>query len=338
MARQQPVERHRIQLADAEVRRVRKIDDGHVEHVGGGLHPLRRIGVDHCHAWVAERMLVKRDQCLGVREQVRHARVQVDQRDVLHLRVLQDLPQREAVAAAQHQHAPRTAHRFQRRQYQRLVIAVFVARGKLQVTVDVQAQVVFPACHHQPLIRRGNRMDDLVAKERAFRPMRELVRCTKARKQCRCHCAGAPRHRRAHAGRERQLGAEVPERPDRNRRIEQSEQETGAHQPQARRQYQRKQQRHRQGTQVIERQHAADEVGELGLPPMQHAHHQRDLHAHQHADHRDQRVQHQAERRRFQRKQRKQRRRRYAAKQPDQQFQIDKAGEQRLVGHVAGEP
>ena len=71
-------------------------------------------------------MLVERNQRHRMREQVRHARVQIDQGDVLDLRVLQDLPQRQAITAAQNQHAPRAAHGFQRGQHQRLVIAVFV--------------------------------------------------------------------------------------------------------------------------------------------------------------------------------------------------------------------
>ena len=73
------------------------------------------------------------------REEPRHVRVELDQRDALDARVLEHLAHRHAVAAAEHEHALRRAVRGQRRMHQRLVIAVLVARMELQVAVEEEA-------------------------------------------------------------------------------------------------------------------------------------------------------------------------------------------------------
>ena len=52
---------------------------------------------------------------------------------------LQDLAHRHAVAAAEHRHLLRRAVRRHRRMHQRLVVAVLVALGELQVAVEEQA-------------------------------------------------------------------------------------------------------------------------------------------------------------------------------------------------------
>ena len=82
-------------------------------------------------------------------------RVEVDQGDALHLRVFQHFARGQAVAAAQNQHVLRLpAHHLHGGQHEGFMVAGFVARGKLQVAVDVEAQVVVPFGDHQALIGR----------------------------------------------------------------------------------------------------------------------------------------------------------------------------------------
>ena len=58
--------------------------------------------------------------------------------------------------------------------HQRLVVAVFVVRRKLQVVVEEQPQVVAPAGDNDALVGRRFGMDDLVGVEMRFGQRRQL--------------------------------------------------------------------------------------------------------------------------------------------------------------------
>ena len=136
----QLVEARGVELAEREVGRVGEVDDDRVEDLVVLLEPGEGVGVDDrapCGERSASPFRPRSSGC--GREQLRHVRVELDQRDLLDARVLEHLAHRHAVAAAEHEHAPRRAVRGQRRVHQRLVVAVLVARVELQVAVEEQA-------------------------------------------------------------------------------------------------------------------------------------------------------------------------------------------------------
>ena len=55
------------------------------------------------------------------------------------------------------------------------MVTGFVARGELQVAVDIEAGVVFPACNDQPLVGRMALIDDGVAEIALFGFERDTV-------------------------------------------------------------------------------------------------------------------------------------------------------------------
>ena len=233
----------------------------------------------------------------------------------------ENLAHRQPVAAAQHQYVAGPGQGQQAGMHQGLVVAVLVARGELQVAVDVQAQVVVPARDHQALVGRGLGMDHVVAVQALFRPGRHVAGIDEAQRQQAQHHAAAHRA----LGGLAHFGAEQPGGPQRHAGVQHAEQETGAQQPQLGRQQQRKDQRHGQRAQVVEGQHPADDLAELGLALIEHAHYQRDLHAHHQADDEHAHVERGAERRRQPGEHQEQHGGRYPAQQRDQQLHVDEA-------------
>jgi hypothetical protein len=65
-------------------------------------------------------------------------RVQLHQGDTFHTGVLEDLAHRHAVTATEHRHPARRAIGGHGGVHQGLVVAVFVALGKLQVAIEEQ--------------------------------------------------------------------------------------------------------------------------------------------------------------------------------------------------------
>ena len=99
------------------------------------FQPLRGVGVDDAQFRMAERTAVQRGQGGGAGEGAGHFRVQIDQGNVLNLRVFQYFACSEAVATAEDEDARRVLRHLHCWQYQRFVVARLVARGELQVAV-----------------------------------------------------------------------------------------------------------------------------------------------------------------------------------------------------------
>ena len=152
---QQPIEGVGVQLAQRIVGRVGEIDHDEIEHVRVLFQPSEGIGVDDPHLGRIQRILVQRRQQRMAGEQPGHFRVEIDQCDRFHRVVTQDFAHCQPVAAAQHQHPPRAWHRAQAGMHQRLVVAIFVAGAELQIVVEKQSKIVFPAGHHNALIGRS---------------------------------------------------------------------------------------------------------------------------------------------------------------------------------------
>ena len=129
------------------------------------VEPDEGVGVDHVDPRVAERIVVQRREHGMLGEQVRHLRIEVDQRDAFEVRVFEQFAHGQAVAAAQHQRAARAGQRRQAGMHQRFVIAVFVARAELQMRVQEQAQVVFPFGDDDALVARLALKDHFVGVE-----------------------------------------------------------------------------------------------------------------------------------------------------------------------------
>ena len=119
--------------------------------------------------------------------------------------------------------------------------------------------------------------------------------------------------------------------------VEQAEQQGGTRHAQPGREHQREQQRHGQRAQVVEGEHFGHQVFKVGLAPVQHAHHQRDFHAHHDAHHQHQRIQQRAERRGSQPEHHKQHQGRHPADDAHQQFDFDKARKRVFIADVFGE-
>ena len=134
------------------VGRIGEIDEHQVVDRVIGFQPDKCVAIDYRDAAVVEGAGVELPQQGIGAEQVRHAAVEIDQGDAFDVRVLEHFARGHAVAAAQDEHAPGARQGRKGRVYQRLVIAVFVARGELQVAVEEQANVVAPARDDNALV------------------------------------------------------------------------------------------------------------------------------------------------------------------------------------------
>ena len=84
------------------------------------------------------------------------------------LRVFQDFARRQSVAAAEDEDAGGVLNHLHGGQDEGFVVTGFVARGELQVAVDVEAGVVFPAGYDEPLVGRVALIDDRIAEIALF--------------------------------------------------------------------------------------------------------------------------------------------------------------------------
>ncbi len=142
-----------------------------------------------------------RQQCVAIEapqsrllaEEVRHGRVQLDQGDAFNAGVPERLAHRHAVTAAQHRDFLRRAMRAHHRMHERLVVAVLVTLGKLQVAVEKQPVAAAAVRHHDALVGRGGGEDHAVLVEMVFGQRGDLLCAHKAgaqrthHQQARCH-------------------------------------------------------------------------------------------------------------------------------------------------------
>ncbi|MOA21343.1 hypothetical protein D3C78_1418300 [compost metagenome] len=173
-------------------------------------------------------------------------------------------------------------------------------------------------------------MHHLVAVQPFFGPGRHAARIQKAQPEQPDHDAGA---RGPFAG-PADFGAEQPGGPQRHAGVHDAEQEAGAQQAQLGRQQQREHQRYRQRAQVVEGQHAADDFAEFRLALVEHAHHQRNLHADHQADDEDAHVQGGAKGRGQPCEHQEEDRRRHPAQQGDQQLHVDEPVQDVFVFYI----
>src|SRR5262249_30348662 len=93
----------------------------------------------------------------------------------LHSRIFQNFPDRHPVTAAKHQDPFWMRNRGKSRLNERFVIPIFIARAKLKVRVEKQANVVFLASNENPLIRCGLGENRLSGKYTGLRECLEPV-------------------------------------------------------------------------------------------------------------------------------------------------------------------
>ena len=115
--RGQPVEGGGEEFAERVAGGVGKIGHDEIVAIGIGVEPAKGVGVDDVDTWGGERMLV---QCREHRvrgEKLRHLRIEIHERHAFDRWILQDFAHRQAVAAAQHQHAAGAGKRGQARMH-----------------------------------------------------------------------------------------------------------------------------------------------------------------------------------------------------------------------------
>ena len=195
------------------------------------VQELHRVRVDDAHLRVRQRVVVELRQLLVPRGQPRDGRIQVHQRDGLHLRVAQHLARREPVPAAQDQHPLHRAGAHHGRVHQRLVVAVLVDAGELQVAVEEQREAPLAPREDDPLVRRAGGAAPPRPRRAAPRRTSSAARPAPAPPRRNSDSATAfTRSRTGCASTRRQQ----PRAPQPHQRVEQAEEQRGAHQPQLR--------------------------------------------------------------------------------------------------------
>ena len=158
---------------------------------------------------------------------------------------------------------------------ERFMVAVFIAGAELQMAIEKKTEVVLEARENEMLIMRVAGKNDLIGVDIVFRGRGDLFRFGHSRPQgAQDDQTGNPQTARGG-----KLIDEKESTPERHARIDQAEQHRGAHQPEARHQQDRKQQRGPQRAEIIEGEHVRDDVAELVAVP-HHAHQQRNLQPH----------------------------------------------------------
>ena len=218
------VELLRVELRRRRVVGVGEVGDHDVEALAGVAQPAKRVLVDDLHARILQRAAVERAHPLVVARELGHARVELDVDDAPHAVVAQQLADRQPVAAAEHEHAPvRAGHRGV---HERLVVAVLVARGELQVAVEKQPQVVGLALRqHDLLVLRALDEHDPVVEQALARRDLEVVG---RRRRDRQGDQDGERQQQPGAAQAREQADGDPrervQRPDRERRLDLPEQ------------------------------------------------------------------------------------------------------------------
>ena len=166
--RHHSVHRHGIKLAQREIGRVGQVDDNHVKTFGLMLQPLGGIVVDNTDFRVVQRIFVQCSEPRGGLEGARHVRVQIDQGKLLNFGIFQHFARRQPVAPAQNQHALAAGRHLHGGDDQCFVVTGFITRRKLQITVDIQTDIVLPLGNDQPLVGRVAFVHDRVAEIALF--------------------------------------------------------------------------------------------------------------------------------------------------------------------------
>ena len=285
-----PIERGRVELAQGVVPGVGEIDDDEVVPARVVLEPDKRVGVDDLHPGRPQCVVVEGRERVVIREDLRHRRIQVDQRDALDPLVLEDLSNRHAVPAAEHEDLPRRGHRRQSRMDQRLVVAVLVEGGKLQVAVQEQPQLALRVGHHDALIPGSAGEDHRVLIQALLGELRQHLGEGHARQEQHEDGVGLDGEQGAPVLRAKQVTC-----PDRYQHVQDAKDKRRPHQPNLGDEPQGKQQRRGQRTHVVERQDLRDQVAKRELV-LEDAHHKRDLQPYQYPGAGDPRVEHHPER------------------------------------------
>ena len=131
MARDGAVERGGVKLAKRIVCGVRKIDDDEIETIRIRIDPRKRVGVADMHARGKQRFVIELGEH-GVRgKNPGHFGIEIDKRDALDLRILQNFANSKAIATAKNQNAARGGDGGQAGMDERFMVAVFVAGAEL---------------------------------------------------------------------------------------------------------------------------------------------------------------------------------------------------------------
>ena len=130
-----------------------QVDDDHIINFPGFLQKSIGIPVDQVYFRIIERSLIELEKDRVLLSQCRHGGVEIHQRNLLYLRIFEDLPCRQAVPAAQHQHLPPGDAQLHCRVHQRFVITLLVIAAELLVPVQVEPMVLLPFGDHDALVR-----------------------------------------------------------------------------------------------------------------------------------------------------------------------------------------
>ena len=190
-----------------------------------------------------------------IAKQLRHARVQIDQCDALHIAVFQHFARGHPVPTAKDQHRVAPRGKAHGRMHQRLVVAVLIKAIELDRVVQEQPDPVAVAGDGDLLVGRGLRQDDVILEKLRFGDRDQPLGL---------HQRGQSRHQRHRPDPgldpQRVVAKQVQRQP-RHPKVERTKGKAGRHQPQMRDDQQRKADRRHQCADVIHRQHVLEPEG-----------------------------------------------------------------------------
>ena len=177
--------------------------------------------------------------------------------------------------------------------HERFVIAVLVDRVELQMAVEMKLKAPPVLSQHDPLIGRRFGVHDRLAQHTLFGQTRQAVGFDDADDQQSDHQTGAA-PQTAQATRRQQRPQQIRP-PQADGRVQQSAEQRRPHQAEPRHAEHRKQQRGEQRSEIIERQHARDEILEIEMV-LQQPHQQRQFESDERPDGEHDAVQHDSKR------------------------------------------
>ncbi len=282
---QERVEALRVELPDGEAVRVGEVDEDEIEEARLRLEPLHRVVVDDRDLRREEGAAVQLDEERVLPREARHEGVEVDEDDLLDRGVPEHLADGEAVPAAEDRDAPGARDDRERGVDERLVVAVLVDGGELEVPVQEELEPGAVAGQDDALVRGALREEDLVGVLLLLGHSGEPVGGDEASEEERRDEA---RLREEAAGRS-DLVAEEPDRGERDGDVQKAEEERRPEEAERRDEDEREEERGGERPEVVERQDLGDEVLERHRPPQQ-PEHQGDLDADERPDGEDEAV------------------------------------------------
>ena len=120
------------------------------------------------HAGREQRVVIEPGQHGIGGKNLGHLGIEIDESDAFDLRILQNFANGKAIAAAENQDPARGRNGGQAGMDKRFMVAVFVARAELQMTVEKEAKVVLEAREHEMLIRSVAGKNNLVGVDIVF--------------------------------------------------------------------------------------------------------------------------------------------------------------------------